>query len=61
VTLTNTIGEARPQGLLRRAIGVAGDMFGTVAVVLCVPLVILAIGLPFALLVRLLLWIFGIE
>ena len=42
-----------------RASGVVGDVLGTLAVVLCVPLVILALGLPIALFVRLLLWIFG--
>ena len=46
-------------GPLRRAAGVVGDLLGAAAVVLCVPLVILAIGIPIALCVRLLLWIGG--
>jgi hypothetical protein len=43
-------------GPFRRAAGVVGDVVGAVAVVLCIPLVILAIGIPIALFVRLLLW-----
>jgi hypothetical protein len=44
-------------GRLRRAVVLAGDLMGTVAVALCVPFVILAIGTPIALLLRLLLWV----
>lgn len=47
---------ARP---LRRAAVLVGDLMGVVAVVLCVPFVILAIGTPIALCVRLLLWVGG--
>ena len=54
--------EARPLfafGRLSRAAGVAGDLLGAVAIVLCIPFVILAIGIPLALCVRLLLWVGG--
>lgn len=44
-------------GPFQRAADVVGDLFGAVAVVLCIPFVILAIGLPIALFMRLLLWI----
>jgi hypothetical protein len=44
----------------RRAAVVVGDAFGVVAIVLCLPFVILAIGMPIALCVRLLLWIGGL-
>ena len=48
-------------GLLRRAAVVAGDVMGIVAIVLCIPFVILAIGTPIALCLRLLLWIGGLH
>jgi hypothetical protein len=44
----------------RRAAVVVGDLLGAVAIVLCIPFVILAIGIPIALGVRLLLWIGGL-
>ena len=47
-------------GALRRAALAVGDLLAAVAIVLCVPFVILAIGLPIALCVRLLLWIGGL-
>lgn len=47
-------------GPFRRAAVVVGDVLGAVAIVLCLPLVILAIGMPIALCVRLLLWIGGL-
>lgn len=62
-TLAPMFDQARAQiapGSLRRAAGVVGDLLGVVAIVLCIPLVILAIGLPIALFVRLLLWIGGL-
>lgn len=59
VTLATTVDEARPPGRLRRATMLAGDALGTLVVILCVPFVILALGLPIALCVRLLLWMFG--
>jgi hypothetical protein len=43
----------------RRAAAMIGDLLGAVAIVLCIPAVILAIGIPIALCVRLLLWIAG--
>ena len=46
-------------GRLRGATAVAGDLLGAVALVLSVPFVILAVGIPIALCVRLLLWIVG--
>jgi len=47
-------------GPLRRAAVVVGDLLGAVAIVLCIPFVILAIGTPIALCVGLLLWIGGL-
>lgn len=46
-------------GGVRRAAVVVGDLLWAVAIVLCVPVVILAIGTPIALCVRLLLWVGG--
>jgi hypothetical protein len=59
-TLTTSVIGARPllpTGRLRRTIALADDVLEAVGVVLCIPFVILAIGLPIALGVRLLLWI----
>ena len=39
---------------------VIGDVFAAIGVLLCVPLVIFAVGIPIALFVRLLLWIGGL-
>jgi hypothetical protein len=47
-------------GPFRRAAVVLGDALGAVAIVLCIPFVILAIGIPIALCLRLLLWIGGL-
>ena len=44
-------------GPLQRAAVVVGDLLGAAAIVLCIPFVILAIAVPIALCVRLLLWI----
>jgi hypothetical protein len=44
----------------RRAAVVVADLLGAVVIVLCIPFVILAIGMPIALCVRLLLWIGGL-
>jgi hypothetical protein len=58
-----TLNKARPivvPGRLWRAAGIAGDLLGAVAVVLCIPFVIVAIGIPIAMGVRLLLWIGGL-
>jgi hypothetical protein len=61
--LATTFDEARPlvvPGRLRRAAVVVGDLLAAVAVVLCIPLAMLAIGIPIALCVRLLLWVGGL-
>jgi hypothetical protein len=61
--LATTFDQARPPvvpGPFRRAAVVVGDVLGAVAIVLCVPFVILAIGIPIALCVRLLLWVGGL-
>jgi hypothetical protein len=61
--LATTFDQARMPvvpGPFRRAAVVVGDLLGAVAIVLCIPLVILAIGIPIALGVRLLLWIGGL-
>ena len=47
-------------GPFRRAAAAVGDLLLGVAIVLCVPFVILAIGTPIALCLRLLLWIGGL-
>ena len=46
-------------GPLRRAAMVMSNLFAAVGLVLCIPLVILAIGIPVVLCVRFLLWIVG--
>jgi hypothetical protein len=61
--LATTSNQARPlvvPGSLRRAATAVGDLLAAVAIVLCVPFVILAIGIPIALCVRLLLWMGGL-
>lgn len=49
----------REPGWWRTAATVAVDLLGAAAIVLSVPIVILAIGTPIALAVRALLWIVG--
>lgn len=44
---------------LRRAIAAVGDVLAGVGIIFCIPFVILGIGIPIALCVRLLLWIVG--
>jgi hypothetical protein len=61
--LTTTFDQARAPvdpGPFRQAAVVVGDVLGAVAIVLCLPFLILAIGIPIALCVRLLLWIGGL-
>jgi hypothetical protein len=61
--LATTFNQARPlvvPGPLRRAAVVIGDLFATVGIALCIPFVIVAIGIPIALCVRLLLRIGGL-
>jgi hypothetical protein len=61
--LPATFNEARPllvPGRLWRGAVVVGDLFGAMAIVLFIPFVILAIGIPIALCVRLLLWMGGL-
>ena len=58
--LATTFDYASPlvvPGLVRRVAVVIGDVLSAVAIVLCIPFVILAIGIPIALCVRFLLWI----
>ena len=60
--LATTVTEAQPlivPGRLWRATVVVGDLVGAAAIVLCIPFVILAIGTPIALCMRLLFWILG--
>lgn len=47
-------------GPFRRAAGVAVDLLGLVAIAFCIPFVILAVGIPIMLCVRLLVWIAGL-
>ena len=56
------VDQSRPliiPGLPWRAAMAIGDLLGAVSIVLCVPFVILAIGIPIAVSVRFLLWIAG--
>jgi hypothetical protein len=58
------VAQARPvivPGLLRRAVLAIGDLLAAVGIVLCIPFVILALGMPIALSVRFLLWIAGLR
>jgi hypothetical protein len=45
--------------VLRRAAEILGDLLTLAAIVLCLPFVIVAIGTPIALCIRLVLWILG--
>ena len=47
-------------GLLRRAAMASGELLAALLIVLCIPFVILAIGIPIALCVRFLLWTAGV-
>ena len=61
--LGTTLSQAGPlavPGRLWRSDVVVGDVLAAVALVLCIPFVILAIGIPIALFVRLLLWLGGL-
>ena len=49
-----SLGHRRP---LRRAGAIAGDLFALGGIVFCIPFVILAVGIPIAGIVQLLLWI----
>ena len=58
-----TVDHARPlivPGLLWRAAMAIGDLLAAMGIILCIPVVILVIGTPIALCVRLLLWIAGV-
>lgn len=50
---------ARDDSAISRATRFAGDLLGAVAAIVCIPLAILAIGIPIGLVVRLLLWSTG--
>ena len=61
--VATTFNQARPlvvPGPLRRAALVIGDLLAALGIVLCIPLGILAIGIPIALCARMLLWIGGL-
>ena len=56
------VAQPRPlnvPGLPWRAALAIGDLLGAVGIVLCLPFVILAVGIPIALCVRFMLWITG--
>ena len=57
-TATTQPGVIVPGALWRAALMV-GDLLGALGIVLCLPFVILAVGLPIALCLRLLLWMTG--
>jgi hypothetical protein len=46
---------------LRRGLGLAGDFAGLMGLALFVPFAILAFGLPLVLLIKAVLWIFGMQ
>jgi hypothetical protein len=55
--------QPRPRavpGVLRRTATVIGDLCGAVGIVLCIPLVILAVEMPIALCAQLWSWIAGL-
>jgi len=59
-----SVAKARPvivPGLLGRSALAIGDLLAAVGIVLCIPFVILALGMPIALSVRFLLWIAGLR
>jgi hypothetical protein len=58
-TTADQAAEAAVPGLVRRAAAVIGDLLGVLAIGLAIPVAILAIGIPIALGVRVLLWIGG--
>jgi hypothetical protein len=60
VTTSSQVWPLVARGPWRRAAAVIGELFAAVGVVLCIPLAILAVGIPIVLGVRLLLWIVGL-
>jgi hypothetical protein len=48
---------AHHESAVRRAIVLIGDLLGAAAIIVGIPVVIFAIGIPIALIVRLLLWV----
>lgn len=61
--LATTHGPGPPievPGSLRRVAGLVAELLALVSIVFVIPFVILAIGTPIALCVRLLLWIIGV-
>jgi hypothetical protein len=63
LTFTTLVDQSQRRsvpGFVSRAGLVAGDMLAGVAVVLCIPFIILAVAIPIALTLRLLLWIVGL-
>jgi hypothetical protein len=61
--LATTFKEARPlvvPGRLRRVADIFGDLLALIGIIFCIPFVILAVGIPIALCVRLLLWSIGV-
>ena len=61
--LATTFDRARPlavRGALGRAALAVGDLLAALAIAFCIPFVILAIGIPIALCIRLLMWIGGL-
>jgi hypothetical protein len=59
-TMLNDYGSLIAPGRLWHAAAVGGDVLAAVALVLCIPFMILAIGIPIALFVRALLWVGGL-
>jgi hypothetical protein len=56
------VDQVRPTivpGRFRRGVHIIGDLLAAVGIAFCIPFVILAIGIPFVLCIRLLLWLVG--
>ena len=55
------VASSSPETSLRRGLGLAGDFAGLIGLALFVPVAILAFGLPLVLLIKGVLWIFGVQ
>jgi hypothetical protein len=59
VTPVDDVRSPGVPGTIGRASMVLGDLFAAVALVVCLPFAILAIGMPLVLVVRFLIWVVG--
>ena len=56
-----SVASSSSESGLRRGLGFAGDFAGLIGLALFVPFAILAFGLPLVLLIKGVLWIFGVQ